>query len=107
MRRQSIIHVVAFAVGTIGMIATANAKTFTPAEGVPPASASRTIVIGPATRWVNVTEHENVAFESHGERFAARFMRSDAPFDLNEIAPAGALDHEVIVYVAPDPLYLA
>jgi hypothetical protein len=27
--------------------------------------------------------------------------------DLNQLAPAGALDHKVRVYVAPDPLYLS
>jgi len=75
-------------------------------EVVPLSSAVRTIRIDAKTKYVNVTGHETVKFETNGNAFAIRFADVLPEFDLNQLAPAGVLDHKVTVYVAPDPLYL-
>ena len=76
-------------------------------ELVPLSAATRTIQIDAKTKYVNVTEHEAVRFQANGNAFAIRFFGEYPVFDLNQLAPAGALDHKVRVYVAPDPLYLS
>jgi hypothetical protein len=83
-------------------------------EVVPLSGATRTIPIDAKTRHVNVTAHETVKFEVNGSAFAIVFSGSPATtsafvpsaFDLNQLAPAGVLDHKVTAYVAPDPLYI-
>jgi hypothetical protein len=74
----------------------------TPAE---PSSARRTIVIGPDTRYVNVTEGDIIKFVAGDQTFAWEFdtaltVRS---FDLKEVAPPGTLDHTVTAYIAVGP----
>ncbi|HET7774249.1 MAG TPA: CzcE family metal-binding protein [Burkholderiaceae bacterium] len=68
-----------------------------------PDQATRTIVITPSTRYVNVTGGEIVKFEAGGKTYAWNF---DGPsvsvFALNDVLPAGALDHKVTAYVAPN-----
>jgi hypothetical protein len=69
--------------------------------------SSRVITITPATRWVNVTGGDTVRFIAGGHSFAWNFQVSPAVsvFDLQEIAPPGALPRPVLVYVEPNPLY--
>lgn len=77
--------------------------------GPAPVSAStRTIVIAPDTKYVNVTGGEIVTFVVDENTFAWSFngTRYVAPFDLSTIAPSGMLDHKVMAYVAPDPRYM-
>jgi hypothetical protein len=84
-------------------------------EVVPLLAAQRTIPIDAKTKYVNVTAHETVKFLANGSAFAITFNGSPATtfafapsvVDLNQLAPAGVLDHKVTVYVAPDPLYMA
>src|SRR5688572_30335348 len=64
--------------------------------------AAREIVITPTTKWVNVTQGETVNFTENGQTFAIRFDGVESSFDLNRLAPAGALDHKVVAYVAPN-----
>lgn len=93
---------------TLGFV-TLPASALTPSymgEVVPLSGAVRAIQIGAKTRYVNVTAHETVKFEANGKAFAVSFAGVLPQFDLNLLAPAGVLDHRVIVYVAPDPLYL-
>ena len=73
----------------------------------PAATAARTIVIGPDTRWVNVTGGEVVKFVVGERAFAWYFNGPDSvsSFSLNRVAPQGILDHPVQAYVAPNPLY--
>ena len=73
----------------------------------PPAAATRTVVITPATRWVNVTGGDTVRFVVDGREFAWNFSVGStvAEFDLRRVAPPGLLDHPVPVYVDPDPYY--
>jgi hypothetical protein len=70
------------------------------------ADATRTIEITSATSHVNVSRGDVVRFEANGREFAYRFDTAPdvSSFDLRRIAPAGALDHPVTAYVAPDAL---
>ena len=76
-------------------------------DPAPVSAASRTIVIAPGTKYVNVTGGETVKFVMGDKAFAWTFNGSPyaGPFDLNQAAPTGVLDHKVMAYVAPNPLY--
>jgi hypothetical protein len=77
-------------------------------DPAPVAAATRTIVIEPDTRWVNVTGGDIVKFVAGDKTFAWNFDVSSAisSFDLNRVAPPGTLNHQVTAYVAPDPRYI-
>lgn len=61
--------------------------------------AERTIVITPQTKYINVTRGEVVKVKAGSQEFAWEFDGLAQPFELNKIAPEGALDHSVRVYV--------
>ncbi len=69
-------------------------------EAASPAAAEHTIVIGPNTRWVNVNHGEIVKFVANGQEFAWDFDGLPQSFDLKQVAPQGAIDHNVRVYIA-------
>src|SRR5438309_11332572 len=69
-------------------------------EAAPPAVAERTIVIGANTRFVNVNHGEIVKFVANGREFAWDFDGVPQSFDLKQVAPQGAIDHNVRVYIA-------
>lgn len=75
----------------------------------PVTAAERTVTIDPATRYVNVKNGEVVKFAVGNQAFAWHFDIGGSvnalSSDLNTVAPAGMLDHEVYVYVSPNPLY--
>ena len=75
-------------------------------EPAPLYAASRTILIEPGTRWVNVTGGEIVKFVVGDKAFAWHFNGIAGTFDLTQIAPQGVLTHSVRTYQAPDPLYI-
>lgn len=77
-------------------------------DPAPVSAATRTIVITPATSAVNVTGGEIVRFVVGDRSFAWNFdgAESASAFALNLTAPAGVLDHQVMAYVAPNPLYI-
>lgn len=66
-----------------------------------------TVVITPETTHVNVTGGDVVKFVVGDKSFTWDFDTSgnQMAFDLERIAPAGAVDHKVMVYVARDPTY--
>ena len=64
---------------------------------------TRTIVITPATPYVNVKGGEVVKFVVGDQTFAWNFNGVVESFDLHRIAPAGVLDHPVIAYVGENP----
>ena len=69
-----------------------------------PEEATRSITIAPSTRFVNVSYGEVVDFKTpSGQEFAVRFdvAQGVSSFDLQRVAPAGALDHQVTAYVVP------
>lgn len=74
---------------------------------VPVDAATRTVSISPDTGYVNVIGGDVVRFESSGQAFAWDFNASPivSVFALNQVAPSGMLDHEVLVYLLPNPLY--
>ena len=63
-------------------------------------------MITPDTKYFNVTGGETVQFIVGGKSFTWNFDGAEiSPFNLDRSAPAGMLDHKVVVYVAPNPLY--
>ena len=67
----------------------------------PVAQAQRTIVITPDTRWVNVAQGEAIRFVTGGAEFGWKFDGPGArSFDLQRVAPNGALSKAVTVYIA-------
>jgi hypothetical protein len=71
-------------------------------DAAPDSAAVRTVTITPDTRSVDVEFGETVVFSTNNARFAWRFYTPARSFDLNQIAPAGALAQTVRVYVGPD-----
>ncbi len=67
-----------------------------PASG---AYADRTIVVTPQTKFINVTRGEVVNIQVGSKEFNWDFDGVAKPFELSKIAPEGALDHSVRVYV--------
>jgi hypothetical protein len=61
--------------------------------------AERTIVVTPQTKAINVTHGEVVKVKIGTQEFSWNFDGLARPFELNKIAPEGALDHVVRVYI--------
>src|SRR5689334_13078470 len=80
----------------------AAALTFSDMYGEPAkaADAERTIVVGPTTKQINVEQGEVVKLKVGSQEFAWTFDGIMKPFDLARIAPSGAVNHKVHVYVA-------
>jgi Heavy-metal resistance protein CzcE len=70
-------------------------------ESAQASAAVRTLVIDGNTKYVNVKHGEVIRFVANGREFVWNFdgVATPMPFDLSQIAPAGALDHSVTVYV--------
>lgn len=70
-------------------------------------AATRTVVVAPSTKYVNVDQGDVVTFLIDGNAFTWQFdtLRSETSFDLAEIVPVGVNVHGVRVYVAPNPIY--
>jgi len=65
-------------------------------------AAQRTVLVDQKTRWVAVERGEVVRFVSNGQEFAWAFNGMSPSLDLRRIAPAGAIDRRLIVYVWPN-----
>lgn len=74
----------------------------------PSNAATRTIVITPTTKWVNVEGGEVVNFVVGDKSFAWDFYVGAGiyKFDLSRVAPPGILDRRVDAYVSTDPKYI-
>jgi len=92
------VAVLALSAASLSAFALSNADRY--GEAATPADAERTIVIGPNTRWVNVNHGEIVKFVANGKEFAWDFDGVPQAFDLKQVAPQGAIDHNVRVYIA-------
>jgi len=84
--------------------ASLSAFALTPGDlyGQPAASdavADRTIVVTPNTKFINVNHGEVIKMKVGSQEFTWDFDGVTRPFDLNKIAPEGALDHSVRVYI--------
>jgi hypothetical protein len=71
----------------------------------PPQSGQRTIVITAQTKWINVEGGEIIRFVVGEHEFGWSFDGPIETFDLRQVAPPGMLDHAVMAYVLPNPLY--
>lgn len=60
---------------------------------------SRTIVVTPETKYINVNHGETVNLKIGDKEIAWNFDGLARPFDLSKIVPEGSLDHKVQVYV--------
>jgi len=65
-------------------------------------AAQRTISIDPKTRWITVERGQVVKFVANGKEFAWAFDGMSSSFDLDRIAPSGALGRHLKVYVWPN-----
>ncbi len=76
-------------------------------DPAPLAAATRTVVIAPDTRSVDVTGGDTVKFIVGDQAFAWHFSgaQSISAIHLHWVAPAGIVGRDVVVHVAPDPLY--
>jgi hypothetical protein len=92
------VAVLALSAASLSAVALTNADLY--GEAASTAAAERTVVIGPNTRWVNVNHREIVKFVANGQEFAWNFDGLPQSFDLKQVAPQGALDHNVRVYIA-------
>jgi hypothetical protein len=72
-----------------------------------PSAAQRTVVIDAKTRWVTVERGDVVKFVANGQEFAWVFNGMASSFDLNRVAPTGALNRDLKVYVWPNAEDLA
>ena len=97
---KKLVAVAALALSTASLSAVALTHADLYGEAASPAAAERTIVVGPNTRWVNVNHGEIVKLVANGQEFTWDFDGLPQSFDLKQIAPQGALDHNVRVYIA-------
>jgi hypothetical protein len=68
--------------------------------------ANRTIAIRPDTKWVNAEGGETLNFATPTGTFAWHFFAIvPRQFELDFVAPAGMLDHQVVAFIETDPLY--
>ncbi|MGZ3236038.1 MAG: CzcE family metal-binding protein [Burkholderiaceae bacterium] len=76
-------------------------------DSAPLSAATRTIVIDSNTKYVNVEGGEIVKFIAGDKTFAWAFApQGGAYFELNKIAPPGALDHRVMAASTVPERYL-
>ena len=86
----------------LGPLASAQGmRTDLTGSSIPATTAQRTIVIGPDTRWINVMQGEEIRFVAGTSEFGWRFNGPGAgSFDLQQVAPSGALSRPVTAYIA-------
>jgi hypothetical protein len=77
-------------------------------DSAPPEASSRSIMIAPDTRYVHVEGGEIIRFVAGEKTFGWNFSGplTVSSFDLQRVAPAGVLDHQVNVIIAPNPRYM-
>ena len=67
-------------------------------------AVNKVVRIDANTKWVNVLQNESVKFVAGNTTFAWRFPTDMAAVNLKDIAPPGAIDRDLYVYIAPDNL---
>ena len=100
------------AVSVVLLTACISASAVTPradllGSPIPAAAATRTVNLGSGMQSINVVSGDTVRFVGNGGEFAWSFNTSPIVqvFDLNQVAPNGAVGQPMRVYVAPSPLY--
>lgn len=75
-------------------------------HAVPAAAASRTILIGADTRYINVAQGETVTFERYGKQFTWQFdTLREGRIVFGAIAPEDMAQSQLAIYVGADPVY--
>jgi len=76
-------------------------------RGESPATVDRTIVIEPGTTYVNVDRGDVVRFVVGNQSFAWCFNTPTtiSEVNVNDIAPAGMINHVVKAYIKRIPIY--
>jgi hypothetical protein len=69
-----------------------------------PDDADKTIIIHDTTNRVSVFTNETILFRIGTQQFAIKFDGVSREYNLVNLAPAGMLTHNVLVYVAPSPV---
>lgn len=107
-RHRLVPFILAIALSTLGGCATRSSYIDLYGAPAAPADYQPTIVITPATSYVNVEGGQTVRFIVGAKQFAWTFNISLPvnSFDLNDVAPPGVLDHPVRAFVSPDPKYI-
>jgi Heavy-metal resistance protein CzcE len=98
MKTLKAVAVLALSAASLSAFALTNPDRY--GEAASPAAADRTIVVDANTRSVNVNHGEVVKFVANGQEFTWEFDGVPQSFDLKQIAPQGAVDHDVSVYMA-------
>lgn len=97
------IYLSAIAASVIGL-ASVSAQAATPANllgaAVAPESNARTIDLTSGKNYINVRHGDTVNFSANGQTFAVKFDGVRQSFNLNALAPAGALNRTIKVYVS-------
>jgi hypothetical protein len=108
MDAKKLIAVVAMLAASASVFAEAQPRFNLRGDSAPVSDATRTIVITADTKYVNVTGGETVKFVVGEKSFAWIFdgPQSVLSFDLDRTVPPSVLDHKVVAYVAPNPLYV-
>src|SRR5439155_27047179 len=91
------VAVLALSAASLSAFALPNADRY--GEAATPAAAERTIVIGANTRFLNVNHGELVKLAFPTRRSSDLFDGLPQAFDLKQVAPQGAIDHSVRVYI--------
>ena len=107
-RLLSLLTAIALATAGSAALAAAKPSDFRGNPAPAQAPADQVIVITDATRHVNVIGGSTVRFVVGERSFSWSFQNGSAhvvPFDLQQIAPQGLLNHSVTAYVADNPLY--
>jgi hypothetical protein len=91
----------------LSMPASAEPRVDLLGDPAPVTAATRTIVITPDTRYVNVEGGETIRFVVGDQSFGWHFFvgYNISSFELNRVAPSGLLQRRIIAYVSRDPMY--
>ncbi len=88
---------IALSVASLSAFALSDADLY--GEAASPAAATRTIVVGPNTRWVNVTHREIVKLVVNGQELVWNFNGTLPSFKLGAIYSRDAAAQNVTVYI--------
>jgi heavy-metal resistance protein CzcE len=89
---------IALSVASLSAFALSDAERY--GEAASSATAMRTIVVGPNTRWVNVTRREIVKLVVNGQELVWHFNGMLSSFKLGAIYSRDAVAQKVTVYIA-------
>ena len=102
-RRITVIGAVVAALLSGSALADMVGRTALLGEAVPPESpVNKVVMIDANTRWANVNQGDTVKFVAGDQTFAWHFETPKFAVNLQDIAPAGAINRKIYVYVTPE-----